>query len=132
MRTRRLPGFLLSLAVAVGFPSPGQAQLTGVENGEWHYLGRDVGHTRYAHLRQINADHFQTLNCALVWRGDNFGPGVEYTMRSTPTYAEGLLFTVAGQRRQVVAIDPTTGETRWTFREPETSRYYRSPRTDFG
>ena len=53
-------------------------------------------------------------------------------MRSTPIYAEGLLYTVAGQRRQVVAIDPATGETRWTFREPDTSRYYRSPRTDFG
>jgi quinoprotein glucose dehydrogenase len=39
---------------------------------------------------------------------------------------------VAGQRRQVVAIDASTGETRWTFREPDTSRYWRSPRTDFG
>ena len=39
---------------------------------------------------------------------------------------------MVGQRRQVVAIDADTGETRWTFREPDTMRYLRSPRTDFG
>ena len=43
-----------------------------------------------------------------------------------------MLYTVIGQRRQVVAIDAATGETRWTFREPDTTRYLRSPRTDFG
>ena len=43
-----------------------------------------------------------------------------------------MLYTVMGQRRQVVAIDADTGETRWTFREPDTMRYLRSPRTDFG
>ena len=132
MRTLRLRGLAMSLIVVLGLPSSGLAQLTGVENGEWRYLGGDAGHTRSSQLKQINADNFSKLKVAWVWRGDNFGPGVEYTMRSTPIYAEGLLFTVAGQRRQVVAIDPTSGETRWTFREPETSRYYRSPRTDFG
>ena len=45
---------------------------------------------------------------------------------------DGVLYTVSGQRRQVVAIDAATGETVWTFREPETLRYLRSPRTDFG
>ena len=132
MRTLRLRGLAMILTVVLGLPSSGLAQLTGVENGEWRYLGGDAGHTRSSQLKQINADNFSKLKVAWVWRGDNFGPGVEYTMRSTPIYAEGLLFTVVGQRRQVVAIDPTTGETRWTFREPETSRYYRSPRTDFG
>ena len=43
-----------------------------------------------------------------------------------------MLYTVVGQRRQVVAIAAATGETLWVFREPETMRYLRSPRTDFG
>ena len=43
-----------------------------------------------------------------------------------------MLYTVAGQRRQVVAIDAASGETLWTLREPGTMRYLRSPRTDFG
>src|SRR5262245_57081227 len=132
MPSFRFRSCVLAVVLGFGVPSAGFAQLTGVENGEWRYLGGDAGHTRSSQLKQITADNFSKLKVAWVWRGDNFGPGVEYTMRSTPIYAEGLLFTVAGQRRQVVAIDPTTGETRWTFREPETSRYYRSPRTDFG
>jgi quinoprotein glucose dehydrogenase len=107
--------------------------MAGLENGQWHYLGGDAGHTRSnPHLKQINAANFSDLEVAWIWRGDNFGPGVEYTFRSTPIFVDGVLFTVAGQRRQVVAIDAATGETLWTFREPETMRYLRSPRTDFG
>ena len=124
---------VLALAALLGVPSAGSAQLTGVENGEWRYLGGDAGHTRSAPLlNQINASNFSDLQVAWIWRGDNFGPGVEYTVRSTPVFVDGVLYTVAGQRRQVVAIDAATGETLWTFREPETMRYSRSPRTDFG
>jgi len=114
-------------------PLPAHAQLTGVENGNWRYLGGDAGHTRASpHLNQITADNFSELEVAWIWRGDNFGPAVEYTARSTPVHVDGVLYTVAGQRRQVVAIDAASGETLWTFREPETMRYLRSPRTDFG
>ena len=109
------------------------AQLAGLDGGTWHYLGGDAGHTRSnPHLTQITAENFEDLEVAWSWSGDNFGGGVEFTMRATPSYADGRLFTVAGQRRQVVSIDPATGETLWTFREPETMRYLRSPRTDFG
>ena len=123
----------LALTALLGVPSVGSAQLTGVEDGEWRYLGGDAGHTRSApRLDQIDASNFSGLQVAWIWRGNNFGPGVEYTFRSTPVFVDGMLYTVAGQRRQVVAIDPATGETLWTFREPETMRYLRSPRTDFG
>ena len=123
---------VLALAVLLGLPSSGSAQLTGTENGEWRYLGGDAGHTRSSPLNQINASNFSKLKVAWIFRGDNFGPGIEYTSRSTPVFVDGVLYTVVGQRRQVVAIDAATGETRWTFREPDTSRYLRSPRTDFG
>jgi quinoprotein glucose dehydrogenase len=116
----------------LGDPSAGSAQQPGVENGEWRYPGGDAGSTRSTPLDQIDASNFAGLEVAWIWRGDNFGPGVEYTFRSTPVFADGVLYTVAGQRRQVVAIDAATGETLWTFREPETTRYLRSPRTDFG
>jgi quinoprotein glucose dehydrogenase len=124
---------ILTLTAFLGGPSAGSAQLTGLENGEWRYLGGDAGHTRSApQLTQINASNFADLQVAWIWRGDNFGPGVEYTVRSTPVFVDGVLYTVVGQRRQVVAIDADTGETLWAFREPETMRYLRSPRTDFG
>src|SRR5574339_243388 len=123
---------VLAAAAVVAFQSAASGQLPGLQNGQWRYLGGDAGHTRSSPINQINASNFSNLEVAWIFRGDNFGPGVEFTMRSTPVYANGLLYTVVGQRRQVVAIDPDTGETRWVFREPDTMRYLRSPRTDFG
>ena len=113
--------------------APAFAQrLTGTENGEWRYLGGDVGHTRSSPLNQINGDNFSDLEVAWIWRGDNFGPNIDYFNRSTPIYVNGVLYTVATPRRQVVAIDPATGETLWTFREPQTIRHLRSPRQAYG
>ena len=133
MKRSRFSCSVLALAALLGVPPAGSAQLTGVENGEWRYLGGDAGHTRSAPLlNQINASNFSDLQVAWIWRGDNFGPGVEVTFRSTPVFVDGVLYTVVGQRRQVAAIDAATGETLWTFREPETTRYLRSPRADFG
>ena len=133
MKRSRFGRGVLALAALLCVPSAGSAQTTGLENGEWRYLGGDAGHTRSAPLLdQIKASNFSDLQVAWIWRGDNFGPGVGYTFRSTPVFVDGVLYTVVGQRRQVVAIDAATGETLWTFREPETTRYFRSPRTDFG
>ena len=132
MKRFRVGGGVVALVTLVCVPHTGSAQLRGVQNGEWRYLGGDAGHTRFSPLTQINASNFSQLKVAWAWRGDNFGPGMEYTFRSTPIYADGVLYTVAGQRRQVAAIDAASGETLWTFREPETIRYLRSPRSDFG
>ena len=125
-----------SLAISIlilCLPFNSYSQLGGVENGQWRYLGGDAGHTRAApQLDQINSSNFSDLEVAWIWRGDNFSASAEYTFRSTPIFVNGILYTVAGQRRQLVAIDASSGETLWTFREPETMRYLRSPRTDFG
>lgn len=120
----------------LGFMSLGTALfaqgLPGTENGEWRYLGGDAGHTRYSPLDQINRDNFSELETAWIWRSDNFGPNLDYFSRSTPIYVDGMLYTVATPRRQVIAMDPATGETLWTFREPETIRHQRSPRQAYG
>jgi glucose dehydrogenase len=123
----------LAIAIAVFFSSsPLSAQDGSTPEGEWRYWGADMSSTRYSPLDQINAENFQDLEVAWVWRGDNFGPTPDYFMRSTPIYADGILYTVAGLRRTVAAIDPATGETLWTFREPYTVRWDRSPRRNYG
>ena len=106
--------------------------LSGTENGEWRYLGGTAGHIRYSPLDQINRGNFEDLEIAWIWRSDNFGPNVDYFSRSTPIYVDGVLYTVATPRRQVIAMDPATGEVLWTFREPETIRHQRSPRQAYG
>ncbi|HSH76319.1 MAG TPA: PQQ-binding-like beta-propeller repeat protein, partial [Longimicrobiales bacterium] len=123
----------LATVLAVGGSAlPLTAQNAGNPYGEWRFWGADMSSTRYSPLDQINADNFQDLEVAWVWRGDNFGPRTDFVMRSTPIYADGILYTVAGLRRTVVAIDPATGETLWTYREPNTVRWERSPRQNYG
>ena len=131
----RLPNLVLGLATAGMLLTAASAfaqRLPGTENGEWRYLGGDAGHTRSSPLNQINGDNFGDLEVAWIWRTDNFGPNLDYFSRSTPIYVHGMLYTVATPRRQVVAIDPNTGETLWAFREPETIRHLRSPRQAYG
>ena len=69
------------------------------EYAGWSHWGGDAASSRYAPLDQINGENFEDLAVAWIWHGDNFGPSVDFIMRSTPIYAEGKLFTVAGQRR---------------------------------
>ena len=124
-------GFAFAVVMATAATTSAQ-RLPGTENGEWRYLGGDAGHTRSSPLDQINGDNFADLEVAWLWRGNNFGPNLDYFSRSTPIYVDGILYTVATPRRQVVAIEPATGETLWSFREPETIRHLRSPRQAYG
>ena len=114
-------------------PSPAEAARDrGTLYGEWRYWGADAHSTRYSPLVQIDGSNFEELETAWLWRADNFGPTVDRILRSTPLYVDGTLYTVAGRRRTVVAIDPGTGETLWTFREPRTTRWERSSRQNYG
>ncbi|MDH3440883.1 MAG: PQQ-binding-like beta-propeller repeat protein [Gammaproteobacteria bacterium] len=105
------------------------AQAPGTAGGEWHYLGGDSAHTRNSPADEIDADNFEDLEEAWVWDGASFNAA---SGRSTPSYVNGTLYTVAGPRRHVVAIDPGTGETKWSYREPNTRRYEYSMRKDYG
>src|SRR5688572_27730067 len=126
-----LAAFALCVGAAAAQAAP-PAQARGNPTGEWRYWGGDAWSTRFAPLEQINARNFDSLRVAWVWRGDNFGPDADAILRSTPIYANGRLFTVAGSRRTVAAIDPGTGETLWTFREPHTPRWHESSRQNYG
>ena len=124
-------GFVTAFGFCLMLPVTAQPML-GTENGEWRYLGGNVGHTRYSPLDQINGENFEDLEIAWIFHSDNFGPNLDYFSRSTPIYVDGVVYTVMTPRRQVVALDPATGEILWTFREPETVRHQRSPRQAYG
>jgi len=101
----------------------------GQDTVEWFTLGNDFAHTRYTPAAQITPENFSELEVAWVWDGASFNA---QSGRSTPSYIDGMLFTVAGARRHVVAIDPKTGETIWSYREPNTERWEYSMRADYG
>ena len=91
--------------------------------------------TRYSTLDQINASNFNDLKVAWEWRGAKdagVNLGGEVNPRGLPIYVDGMLITVSGPRRTVVALDPATGKTLWTFQEPTTGRLEYSMRANHG
>jgi quinoprotein glucose dehydrogenase len=101
---------------------------TGARNGEWPTYGGDLGNTRYSPLAQIDASNFNKLKIAWTFKTDNLGPFPEYKFESTPLMVNGVLYTTAGSRRAVVALDPGTGEMLWMHREQEGARGEAAPR----
>jgi len=121
---RRLVGMLV-----LGLTAVAAGSLNAQETVEWVHLGGDADHTRYSPATNINPDNFSELKEAWVWDGASFDAS---SGRSTPSYVNGKLYTVAGPRRHVVAIDPESGDTIWSWREPNTFRYEYSMRADYG
>ena len=101
---------------------------SGAKNGEWRTYGGDLGSTRYSPLDQINAGNFKNLEVAWRFKTDSLGPRPEYNFQSTPLMANGVIYTTAGTRRDVVALDAATGEMLWMHSENEGKRAELSPR----
>src|SRR5258706_8889991 len=100
----------------------------GAVNGEWPTYGGDLGHTRYSSLAQIDATNFNKLEVAWRFKTDSLGPRPEYQFESTPLMAKGVLYSTAGSRRAVVALDAGTGELLWMHSENEGARGANAPR----
>src|SRR5256712_2437341 len=101
---------------------------TGAKNGEWRSYGADIGNTHYSPLDQINASNFNKLEVAWHFKTDNLGPRPEYQFEGTPLMANGVLYSTAGTRRAVIALDAATGELIWTHGEREGARGNAAPR----
>jgi glucose dehydrogenase len=122
-------GLVAALGVEIVAPRTAIAQGPGTKDGEWTYLGGDAWHTRYTPSDELTPENFEELEVAWEWNATSFGPS---TARATPSYIDGKLTTVAGNRRHVVALDPGNGEVLWTFREPNTPRHDYSMRQGYG
>ena len=87
--------------------SRGFAEGPGTAGGQWQYLGGDSAHTRYSPADQIDGSNFEDLEETWIWDGASFNA---QSGRSTPSYINGKLYTVAGPRRYVIALDPASTE----------------------
>ena len=114
--------------IAVLVLSATLAAQRGAPGGEWSTYGGDLGHTRYAPLDQITAGNFAGLEVAWRFKTDNLGPRPEFNFQSTPLMVKGRLYSTAGSRRAVVALDATTGELKWSYSLDEGARGAAAPR----
>ena len=100
----------------------------GAPPGAWPTYGGDLAATRYSGLAQVDAANFNQLEVAWRFKTDNLGPRPEFNFQSTPLVINGVLYSTAGTRRAVVALDAATGELLWMYRLDEGARGEAAPR----
>jgi quinoprotein glucose dehydrogenase len=126
-RRLRIGSLMIAVVLAFGTMASVHGQ-TGAQKGEWRTYGGDLGHTRYAPLDQITAANFGTLEIKWRLKTDNLGPRPEFNLESTPLMVNGRLYSTAGTRRSVIALDAATGELIWVHGENEGARGAAAPR----
>jgi hypothetical protein len=115
-------GLIALLVASLGAQTPNDT------SGEWRTYGGDLASTRYRPFDQIKKDNFNNLEVAWRLKTDNLGPRPEFNFQSTPLMVGGWLYTTAGTRRAVVALDAATGEMKWIHSEEEGKRGEEAPR----
>ncbi|MDT8428853.1 MAG: PQQ-binding-like beta-propeller repeat protein [Pseudomonadales bacterium] len=112
--------------------TPAAATAKAADEVPWDSYNGNVMSQRYSALDQINADNVADLEIAWRWSGANYGPRPETLNVTTPLMVNGRLFATAGNTRNVVAIDPATGENLWLWRPDEGQRFIDAPRKGSG
>src|SRR5216117_179123 len=115
----------LALVAVLHAQSPGQPS---TRTGDWPHYNADIRGSRYSPLDQINATNFSKLEVAWRFKTDNLGTFPEYKLEGTPLAIRGVLYTTAGTRRDVIALDGKTGEVVWVHSMREGKRAAVSPR----
>jgi quinoprotein glucose dehydrogenase len=110
------------------FATIAPTQQTAPSNVNWPSYGSDRGNTRYSPLSQIDASNFSKMQVAWTFSTANLGPAPETNLESTPLVIDGVLYSTAGERRDVIALDAATGEQLWIHREDEGKRAEVAPR----
>ena len=93
---------------------------------EWRFYGGNLASQRYSPLDQIDASNAGQLKIAWRFNTGNYGPRPEARNETTPLMIDGVLYTQAGTTRNVVAIDPKSGELLWHWRPNDGEQRYRA------
>ncbi len=126
--------FIVGLAyghswVRLGAQSPAANGVpAGTSAGEWPSYAGDRRMHHYSPLAQITGENFSTLQVAWRFKTDALGPRPEYKLEGTPLMVGGVVYTTAGSRRAVIALDAATGELIWAHSEREGARAAAAPR----
>src|SRR4029453_18727416 len=107
------------LALTLALMTVGVRGQSKPKPGEWPTYGADLASTRYSPLDQINKDNFNKLEVAWRFKTDALGSRPEFQLQSTPLMVDGVVYSTAGTRRAVVALDAGTGELIWMHTENE-------------
>jgi quinoprotein glucose dehydrogenase len=133
--TKMLRGSVLAVAVfgaglvwATAHTSGQASAMPSTKAGDWTHYTADVRGSKYSPLDQVNAANFNKLEVAWRFKTDNLGTRPEFKLEGTPLAIKGVLYTTAGTRRAVIALDGRTGELIWSHSYREGNRAAIAPR----
>ena len=109
-----------------------QAGRTAAPITEWPTYGSNLASHRYSPADQITQDNFNKLELAWRLKTDFLGPRPDTLYSATPLLVDRVLYTTAGMRRAVIALNPATGEMIWMHAEDEGVRGQNAIRTGAG
>jgi len=109
-------------------PAGQAAGMPSTKNGDWTHYTADIRGSKYMPLDQINASNFNKMEVAWRFKTDNLGTRPEFKLEGTPLAIRGVLYTTAGTRRSVIALDGRTGELIWSHSYREGNRAAIAPR----
>jgi quinoprotein glucose dehydrogenase len=127
-KLRLLVPAVASTVIVFGLLNVGLRGQHSTKTGEWTTYGGDLASTRYSPIDQINKDNFNKLEVAWRFKTDALGPRPEFNFQGTPLMVDGVVYSTAGTRRAVVALDAATGEMLWMHSENEGKRGESAPR----
>ena len=122
------------LGIVLGLTGAGARNQTAKPSApfEWKTYGGDLASSRYAPFDQITRDNFSRLRLAWRLNTNMFGPRPDTLYSATPLVIDGVLYTTAGTRRAVVALNAASGELLWMHAEDEGPRGQNPARSGAG
>jgi quinoprotein glucose dehydrogenase len=123
---------VLGLGLALAGATVGGQNSKPPAAAEWKTYGADLASTRYAPLDRINKDNFSKLQIAWRLNTSPFGPRPDILYSATPLVVGNVLYTTAGTRRAVLALNAGTGEVLWVHTEDEGPRGQNAARSGAG
>jgi len=118
-----------ALAAALGCGPPPPLDFDGPV-ADWPEHGRTKGGTRFAPPSQITPDNVERLEVAWTYHhgdvSDGSGDVARTSFQVTPLVVDDTMYLCTGFNR-VIALDPETGEERWSFDPRLRNRRNRGP-----
>ncbi|MFI4890923.1 MAG: PQQ-binding-like beta-propeller repeat protein [Steroidobacterales bacterium] len=117
----------LGMASLFAAAAPADSADSGA-NVDWTTYAGNWDASKYKPLDEINASNFNKLEIVWRFKTDHIGNRPEYKLEGTPLETGGVVYTTAGSRRGVIALDAVTGELLWVHGEHEGARGAAAPR----
>jgi quinoprotein glucose dehydrogenase len=129
----RIAGWCLAAVAVIVLVADGGVRVDAQEGRfgvptAWSTYGGNLASHRYSPADQITKDNFNTLQIAWRLSTDFLGPRPDTLYSATPLLVDRTLYTTAGMRRAVIALNAATGEMLWMHSEDEGVRGQYAPR----